>query len=81
MGLLVNTAGAGGAETADGAKPLAGEKGPYLQEMPKSASTNNGNTNTPPGTYTWVVVAEAKVHAIYLDDAGVWQEGSAGTYP
>lgn len=83
MGLLVNAAGTVGAtETAGGACPLVGEKGPYLQEFPKSSSANNGNPNSPAGTYTWVVVKEAKVYALYWDSTTTaWVAGSAGTYP
>ena len=83
MGLLVNTAGTGAdPATAELGAPLDGEKGPYLQEFPKSCSENNGTPNSPAGTYTWVVVKEAKVYALYWDDtATLWVEGSAGTYP
>lgn len=83
MGLLVNAPdAAGGTENSTVAAPITGEKGPYLQEMPKSASAKNGSAMSPPGTYTWVVVKEAKVYPLYWDSsASLWKQGSAGTYP
>lgn len=83
-GLLVNNPNTGTGENAGGVSPLDGEKGPYLQEWPDSMNVDNGNPNTPSGTYTWVVVKEAKVYALYFDDSvtpNTWVEGSSGTYP
>ena len=90
VGLLVNTPGLPTADNTPGeCAPQALEKGPYLNEFPKSSSAaKNGNPTTPGGTYTWIVAANGKVHGVSfidLDGAGTgvagWYAGFNGTYP
>ncbi|MFC2068587.1 type II secretion system protein [Chloroflexota bacterium] len=85
ISLLVKTPGDGlpGADVppGDANSPEIGEKGPYLNDTPESASKHNLSTNT--GTYTWVVDENGTVYGIYWDPTapGSWQEGFSGTYP
>jgi prepilin-type N-terminal cleavage/methylation domain-containing protein len=91
MGLLVNTPGFGatGADTAPGVanSPLADEKGPYLNEVPKSA--NIQNYTGAEGTYVWIVGLNGTVYGVAnidLDDDGTvaldeWAHGFNSTYP
>lgn len=85
IGLLVNTPAATAADTGPGvlddAAPCYGERGPYLNEVPTSASSNNYSTNT--GTYTWIMDENGTVHGVYWDATagGAWKDGFSGTYP
>ena len=78
MGLLHNLPSPTSAHDKDGAAPLIGEGGPYLYELPKSASSNNYSTAT--GSYTWVIAKDGVVYGVYWDGSA-WQEGYSGTYP
>jgi general secretion pathway protein G len=81
MGLLYNSPGATSTHDKDGARPLTGEMGPYLNlAPPKSASPNNFSAST--GSYTWVIDSYGRVYGIYWDDTGSqWVVGYAGVYP
>jgi general secretion pathway protein G len=100
MGLLVNNPGEyspveGGvdgttlSERGDAVSPLEQENGPYLNNMPRSASAYNGSSNT--GQYTWVVSNNGAVIAVYelknYDPPGptgignYWFAGFNGSYP
>lgn len=82
MGLLVNTPG--GASTGwllDGA-PADGEKGPYLNELPKSCSTDNSDGGE--GTYTWAIGANGTIfgfHKVPGDTSDEYIVGFGDTYP
>lgn len=90
MGLLVNSPGSGpsvtAADVAPGTilSPLLTEKGPYLNEIPKSCS--GGNSALGSGTYTWIVGQDGKVYGVtYITpDAPAtvgWYSGFNSTYP
>jgi hypothetical protein len=87
MGLLVNTPGSGtaGADVNVGTtnSPLLTEKGPYLNEIPKSCSVGNSTLGT--GTYRWIVGQDGKVYGVtYIDpDVGPlgWYSGFNSTFP
>ena len=87
MGLMVNTPGMTGTlETPGQSSVLLTEKGPYLNELPKSASSNNITPSTPAGSYTWVIGQDGKVYGITFitpDSGGAegWYAGFNGTYP
>jgi prepilin-type N-terminal cleavage/methylation domain-containing protein len=83
MGLLVNGPGSGTgiapvADTKDNSAPLAGENGPYLNEVPKSCSTYNSLLGK--GTYTWIVGKDGRVHGVFVKDC-IWYQGYNGAYP
>ncbi|KKL22284.1 hypothetical protein LCGC14_2437010, partial [marine sediment metagenome] len=89
-GLLVNAPGTTPAATPGGAAVPTTEKGPYLNEFPKSSSTTyNGNPDTPGGAYTWVIAVDGKVWGVTwivaadLETAVTdgWYAGFNGTYP
>ncbi|MFC2022767.1 type II secretion system protein [Chloroflexota bacterium] len=61
-----------------GAAPLLDEIGPYLNDIPISASSNNYPSAI--GSYTWVISKASIVYAVYWDGSA-WQEGSSGSYP
>ncbi len=80
MGLLINSPGSADMtdpETPHGSSPITDEKGPYLNEVPQSSSYANGNNS---GTYTWVIVKDGVVHAIYWNGSE-WQAGFSGSFP
>lgn len=89
MSLLANTPANGTEETdavpGDDNSPLLTEKGPYLNEIPKSASNNNYSLAT--GTYTWIIGQDGKVYGVAsLDTTGDgtpdgWYSGFNSTYP
>jgi len=84
MGLMVNgpdefTAVSGGSSDRDGVSPLALENGPYLNEVPESAGSDNGSLS--PGGYTWVVGKNGKVFGAYSLGADDWYSGYSGAYP
>lgn len=100
MGLLVNAPGAeslvgGGVdgttltERYDAVSPLDQEAGPYLNEMPESASALNGSAS--PGQYTWVVGNNGTVFPVYelqnydppgpMDVGDYWFAGFSRSYP
>ncbi|MFC1892685.1 hypothetical protein ACFLYR_01430 [Chloroflexota bacterium] len=64
--------------TLDG-NVAAGEKGPYLNELPKSSSTNNSADGE--GTYSWVIGANGKVYGLHLDATDGYVIGYGDTYP
>ena len=78
MGLLYNPPSAVSIHDIDSAAPLAGEMGPYINEVPGSASSNNYSTSE--GSYTWVVAKNGVVYGVYWDGFS-WQEGFSGSYP
>ena len=83
MGLLVNGPGSGpaGVDVAPGDdnSPLEGERGPYLNEVPKSCSRNNSTAGG--GTYTWIVGSYGRVYGVFQQDTDEWYVGFNGTYP
>jgi len=91
VGLLVNEPVAAGAENDKPglAHPLAGEKGQYLLEFPKSASETNtdidttaGNLNgKTDGSYTWIILHNGRVVPAYLGADSNWYSGSNNQYP
>ncbi len=98
VGLLVNSPADGASEgiaDRDSVAVLTGEKGPYLNENPKSAMANsstvdyNGVPTADGGSYCWVVGEDGKVYGVsyLLPDGGtagtdeVWCAGFNGTYP
>ena len=78
MGLLYNSPAAVSAHDKDNAAPLLGEMGPYLNDVPGSASSNNYSISC--GSYTWVVDCYGVVYGVYWDGSS-WQHGFRGTYP
>jgi hypothetical protein len=61
---------------------ISGETGLYLQEMPNSAMTYNGDTHTgTSGRYCWVVGENAQVYGVYKASDGYWYSGFNGAYP
>ncbi len=87
MGVLVNSPGDATADDAAGGAVLSGEKGPYLNEIPNSAGSTNGNNATPAGTYAWIVGKDGKVYGVSkvdtddVDTTLEWVSGFNGTYP
>ena len=93
MGLLVNNPGdntsAGGTTDRLDVSPIAQEHGPYLNEMPESAGSDNGSAS--PGGYTWIVGKNGVVFGAYkltsVDPTGplasgdYWFAGYNGAYP
>jgi len=67
MGLLVNEGGKTVASTQDRnvASPQIAEGALYLNEIPKSASTDNGALSTKAGAYTWIVCKNGVVYGVY----------------
>jgi len=90
MGLLVNTPanGTAGLDVApgDANSPLLTEKGPYLNEIPKSCSIGN-SLGLGKGTYTWIVGQDGKVFGVTKLDTNAdgtldaWYSGFNSTYP
>ena len=78
MGLLYNSPSATSNHDRDSAAPLIGEKGPYLNRVPESASRHNYSAAT--GFYTWILARNGVVYGIYWDGSE-WQEGFGGVYP
>ncbi|MFC2068586.1 type II secretion system protein [Chloroflexota bacterium] len=78
MGLLGNSPSATSTHDKDGARPLTGEMGPYLNNVPESASKHNFSTNT--GTYTWIIARDGVTYGLYWDGS-TWHEGFSGSYP
>ena len=78
MGLLYNTPTGAVDWTLDG-NVAAGERGPYLNELPKSASTNNSANGE--GTYSWVIGANGKVYGLHLVTGTGFVIGFGDTYP
>jgi hypothetical protein len=77
MGLLYNSPSATSRHDKNGAAPLAGEMGPYLNEVPESASTNNYSTST--GAYTWVIAKGGAIYGVHWYGSN-WREGFNGSY-
>jgi hypothetical protein len=77
MGLLVNEPAMSSAvdnSKPGSARPLPSEHGPYLNDMPISASQDNGNEKGT-GSYTWVICADGKVFGLHWNKRkNVWQE-------
>jgi prepilin-type N-terminal cleavage/methylation domain-containing protein len=78
MGLLYNSPSAVSTHDKDNAAPLLGEMGPYINDVPKSASSNNYSASS--GAYTWVIDYYGVVYGVYWDGSS-WQQGFSGTYP
>jgi prepilin-type N-terminal cleavage/methylation domain-containing protein len=78
MGLLYNSPAAVSTHDRDGAAPLLGEMGPYINDVPESSSSNNYSSGS--GAYTWVVDCYGVVYGVYWDGSS-WQHGFRGTYP
>ena len=78
MGLLYN-APTGTVSWALDGHTADGEKGPYLNELPKSCSTNNSANGT--GSYSWVIGASGKVYGLYLDATNGYTIGFGEIYP
>jgi prepilin-type N-terminal cleavage/methylation domain-containing protein len=78
MGLLYNSPAAVSTHDRDGAAPLLGEMGPYINDVPESASSNNYSSGS--GSYTWVIDYYGVVYGVYWDGFS-WQQGFSGTYP
>jgi prepilin-type N-terminal cleavage/methylation domain-containing protein len=78
MGLLYNSPSPVSTHDRDGAAPLLGEMGPYINDLPESASSNNYSTSR--GSYTWVIDYYGIVYGLYWDGSS-WQQGFSGTYP
>ena len=84
MGLLVNAAGktvadAAGESDRGLASAQEGEDALYLNEVPKSASADNGAVK--PGAYTWIVCTDGRVYGVYTTGADEWYAGFSGSYP
>jgi prepilin-type N-terminal cleavage/methylation domain-containing protein len=77
MGLLVNTP-AGGGWVLDGSC-VAGEKGPYLNELPESCSDDNSIDGT--GTYTWAIGANGRVYGFHKNSSSEYVVGFGDAYP
>lgn len=78
MGLLCDSPSPASSHSLSGAVPQLGENGPYLNEVPASAGSNNYAGAI--GSYTWVIARAAVVHGVYWDGSA-WQAGSSGSYP
>jgi prepilin-type N-terminal cleavage/methylation domain-containing protein len=78
MGLLYNSPSVVSTHDRDGAAPLLGEIGPYINTVPESASSNNYSSSS--GSYTWVIDRYGVVYGVYWDGSS-WQHGFSGTYP
>lgn len=79
MGLLANTPAALPIVwTKDGAVE-EGEKGPYLNEVPKSCTADNSTDAT--GSYLWVIGANGKVYGLYNSSLDFWEVGFSEVYP
>jgi prepilin-type N-terminal cleavage/methylation domain-containing protein len=78
MGLLHNLPSATSIHDKDAAAPLFGEMGPYVNEVPESASSNNYSAAG--GSYTWVVAKAGVVYGVHWDGSA-WREGFSGSYP
>ncbi len=78
MGLLYNSPSATSTHDNYGAAPLINEMGPYLNEVPKSASRNNYATAN--GSYTWIIARAGVVYGAYWDGSD-WDVGFSGSYP
>jgi len=85
MGLLVNAPdAAGGTDPTIGVtnrgdvSALATDTGLYLQNMPRSASTDYNGAPSPGGGYTWVVGANGSVYGAYrvVSPTGVGPDGT-----
>ncbi len=81
MGLLSNSPenSVTGNDFPSLAHPQGNEGGPYLNELPESSSTHNGN-GISSGTYTWVICRGGKVYGLYWDSLQ-WKDGFSGGYP
>jgi len=79
MGLLANTPADAGDWTILDGNVADGEKGPYLNEIPKSASTDNSEGGE--GTYTWTIGADGKLFGFSLNSDGDYVCGFGDTYP
>jgi prepilin-type N-terminal cleavage/methylation domain-containing protein len=89
MGLLVNVAGENeinaGYDSSDLSDRLmasarTGMNSLYLNEIPKSSGSMNGDDQTP-GGYTWVVGKNGVVFGAYQATDGNWYSGFSGAYP
>ena len=78
MGLLCSSPSATSTHDIGSATPLLGEVGPYLSEVPASASGNNYPGAS--GSYTWVIARAGVVYGVYWDGSA-WRAGSSGSYP
>lgn len=78
MGLLYNTPAAVSTHDKDNARPLPGEVGPYVNEVPESASHNNYSTAR--GSHTWIIVSDGTIHGVHWGGSA-WQAGCSGVYP
>jgi prepilin-type N-terminal cleavage/methylation domain-containing protein len=78
MGLLYNSPSAVSTHDKSSAAPLLGEIGPYINDVPESASSNNYSASS--GSYTWVIDYYGVVYGVYWDGSS-WQQGFSGTYP
>ena len=93
MGLLVNSPADGGTAFSAKACPLDGERGPYLNEIPKSAGPLNAmidevlDNSLGEGTYLWVLGQDGRVYGVSQLDtdetagADGWYAGFNGSYP
>jgi prepilin-type N-terminal cleavage/methylation domain-containing protein len=98
MGLLVNegnktAASAVGSQDRNAASPQVGEGALYLNEIPKSSSTDNGALATKAGAYTWIVCKNGVVYGVYkaaetlntdgwtLATGDYYFAGFSGSYP
>ncbi len=83
MALLVNGPGSGAAGAdvppGDHNSPLERERGPYLNEVPKSCRTYNSSRGH--GTYTWIVGTYHRVWGVFQQDTDEWYVGFNGSYP
>lgn len=78
MGLLANTPGA--VLWAVDGRVEDGEKGPYLNEVPKSCTAANFTGAT--GSYLWVIGVNGKVYGLHeTATAGKWMVGFDEVYP
>ena len=78
MGLLYNSPSDTSTHNKDNACPLAGEMGPYINQIPDSASEHNYSDAT--GSYTWILAGDGNVYGLHWDGSA-WQAGFSGTYP
>ena len=78
MGLLYSSPAAVSTHDKDNACPLVGEMGPYVNEIPESASRNNYSTAK--GSHTWIIVSDGTIHGLHWDGSAS-QAGCSGVYP
>lgn len=80
MGLLKNTP-AGTVDWSDDGHLTLAELGPYLNEVPQSASSANSALEGK-GTYVWTIGASGKVFAFFKNpNLATYNLGFSGNYP